>query len=48
MKDVCLALKNVNGFEKTSSDNKIVVTTQIINHAPVDNLLNQYMNFLKS
>ena len=38
MKDVCLALKNVQGFAKTSSDNKIVVTTAIIENAPVNEL----------
>lgn len=49
MKDVCLALKNVTGFAKTSSDNKIVVTTAIISHAPTDdcdNLL-PFLDFLR-
>ena len=49
MKDVCLALKNVNGFGTTSSDNKIIVTTSVIDHAPVDdcdNLL-AFLDFLR-
>lgn len=42
MKDVCLALKNVNGFGQTSANNKIVVMGALIKHAPLkdcDNLL---------
>jgi hypothetical protein len=49
MKDVHLALMNVKGFAKTSSDNKIIVTTAIIEHAPVndcDNLL-PFLDFLR-
>jgi hypothetical protein len=49
LKDVQLALKNVNGFASTTSDNKIVVTTAVIENAPVDdcdNLL-AFLDFLR-
>lgn len=49
MSDVQLALKNVQGFAKTSSDNKITVTTAVIENAPVnesDTLL-AFLDFLR-
>lgn len=34
MKEVCLALKNINGFAQTSAKNKIVVMEALIKHTP--------------
>ena len=40
LKDAELALKNVQAFGKTSSENKMVVVDKIIEHAPLDDATN--------
>lgn len=48
-RDVQISLKNVQGFGKTSADNKMIVTTKVIENAPLDDPQNlvPFLDFLR-
>jgi len=48
-RDLSLALKNTQGFEKTSPENKMMVAGFVIEHAPIEDLTNllPFLDFLR-
>lgn len=48
-REVAIALKNVQGFGNTSSDNKMIVVTKVIENAPLDDAQNlvPFLDFLR-